>query len=217
MHAAAKNIKRLRQREKLTQEQVAERLHVTRQAVSSWETGKTQPDIETLAALAAVLGTDANELIYGPAAGSYPRFQRRYVVLAVVCGLVLAAAVALDMTLRPALKMRQMETYDIMPLLHYSFLIPALQYLAAGMLGPAAVSLWGDIRVRSRRVRRVCLVLGILALGVYLVWPSLWFTDFSSPRWLRLWFATLSSNGYETLRYGPMFLSGLFFYLGLNR
>ena len=52
MNAVGKNLKQLRQREKLTQDALAERLHVTRQAVSSWETGKTQPDIETLTTLA---------------------------------------------------------------------------------------------------------------------------------------------------------------------
>lgn len=41
MNAVGKNLKQLRQREKLTQDALAERLHVTRQAVSSWETGKT--------------------------------------------------------------------------------------------------------------------------------------------------------------------------------
>ena len=35
----------------LTQEALAEKLHVTRQAVSSWENGKTQPDLEMLALL----------------------------------------------------------------------------------------------------------------------------------------------------------------------
>ena len=38
MNAVGKNLKQLRQREKLTQDALAERLHVTRQAVSSWET-----------------------------------------------------------------------------------------------------------------------------------------------------------------------------------
>ncbi len=66
MNAVGKNLKQLRQREKLTQDALAERLHVTRQAVSSWETGKTQPDIETLTALAEALGADVRELIYGP-------------------------------------------------------------------------------------------------------------------------------------------------------
>ena len=43
----SKNIKRLRQQAGLTQEQMAEKLFVTRQTVSLWENSKTQPDIQT--------------------------------------------------------------------------------------------------------------------------------------------------------------------------
>ena len=77
-----RNLKRLRQRAGLTQDALGERLHVTRQAVSAWETGKNQPDAETLAALAEALGADVRELIYGPGAAGegYARFRRRYVV-----------------------------------------------------------------------------------------------------------------------------------------
>ena len=42
MNAIDKNIRNLRKERKLSQEQLAERLHVTRQAVSSWETGVSQ-------------------------------------------------------------------------------------------------------------------------------------------------------------------------------
>lgn len=42
MNAIDKNIRKLRKERKLSQEQLAERLHVTRQAVSSWETGVSQ-------------------------------------------------------------------------------------------------------------------------------------------------------------------------------
>ena len=61
----SKNIKRLRSAKKLTQEQLAETLNVTRQTVSSWENDRTQPDIGMLAALAAALDTDIEDLIYG--------------------------------------------------------------------------------------------------------------------------------------------------------
>ncbi len=65
MASIAKNIKRLRGERKLTQEQLAEALCVTRQTVSSWENNRTQPDIDMLTALSAALGADIEELIYG--------------------------------------------------------------------------------------------------------------------------------------------------------
>lgn len=56
---------RFREAKGLTQEQLAERLCVTRQAVSNWENEKTQPDIDTLHNIAQVLEVSVEELIYG--------------------------------------------------------------------------------------------------------------------------------------------------------
>ena len=58
-------IKRLRLEKNINQEQPAEQLHVTRQAVSNWETGKTQPDIETLTKIAEYFDVSVEYLIYG--------------------------------------------------------------------------------------------------------------------------------------------------------
>ena len=52
------NLKRLRKAKNITQDTVAQALHVTRQTVSGWETGRTQPDLDTLSALARVLEAD---------------------------------------------------------------------------------------------------------------------------------------------------------------
>lgn len=43
MASVGKHIKRLRTERRMTQEELAEQLHVTRQAVSAWETGKSLP------------------------------------------------------------------------------------------------------------------------------------------------------------------------------
>ena len=64
MNDIGKNIKRFRSDKDITQEQLAERLHVTRQAVSNWENGKTQPDVQTLSALAECFEITVEELIY---------------------------------------------------------------------------------------------------------------------------------------------------------
>jgi len=60
-----KNIKKLREKKGLTQLDLAERLNVTRQAISNWETEKTQPDIDTLQKIAQVFEVSVEEVIYG--------------------------------------------------------------------------------------------------------------------------------------------------------
>ena len=58
-----KNIKNFREQKNITQEELAEKLSVTRQAVSNWETGKTQPDIDTLHKISDILEISIEELI----------------------------------------------------------------------------------------------------------------------------------------------------------
>lgn len=60
-----KNIKKFREQKGLTQDALAEKLNVTRQALSNWERGKTQPDIETLQKISEILEVSVEELIYG--------------------------------------------------------------------------------------------------------------------------------------------------------
>ena len=49
-------LRNLREKNKLTQEQLAQRIHVTRQAISRWETGMTQPGPELLKVLSREFG-----------------------------------------------------------------------------------------------------------------------------------------------------------------
>ena len=59
-------LKHLREKHHLTQEQLAERLQVTRQAVSRWETGETQPNTDTLKLLSQVFDVSINTLLGSP-------------------------------------------------------------------------------------------------------------------------------------------------------
>jgi len=58
-----KNIRRFRKSLGLTQSQLAERLGVTSQAVSKWETAHSSPDISLLPALAELFCVTIDELI----------------------------------------------------------------------------------------------------------------------------------------------------------
>ena len=59
-------LRRLREREGLTQDEMAQRLHLTRQAVSRWETGDTQPGIETLKLISKEFSVSVNTLLGSP-------------------------------------------------------------------------------------------------------------------------------------------------------
>ena len=59
-------LKNLREKQGLTQEQLAERLLVTRQAVSRWETGETQPNTDTLKLLSREFDVSINTLLGSP-------------------------------------------------------------------------------------------------------------------------------------------------------
>lgn len=65
MTKISKNIKVLRQERNITQEQLAEMLHISRQAVSSWENDRTQPDVDMLEKLSEIFGVSIEEIIYG--------------------------------------------------------------------------------------------------------------------------------------------------------
>ena len=58
-------IRRLRERKQMTQEELAERIHVSGKAVSKWETGRGYPDISLLGPLAEALGISVIELLSG--------------------------------------------------------------------------------------------------------------------------------------------------------
>lgn len=59
-------LKNLREKNKLTQEEMAQKVNVTRQAVSRWETGETQPNPEMLKVLSKEFDVSINTLLGSP-------------------------------------------------------------------------------------------------------------------------------------------------------
>lgn len=65
MAKIGRNIREQRMKKGLSQEELAEKLYVTRQTISNYETGKSNPDVEMLARIAEELDIDIQLLIYG--------------------------------------------------------------------------------------------------------------------------------------------------------
>ena len=177
MNDVAENIRKYRAQRGLTQDGLAEKLHVTRQAVSNWETGKNQPDLDMLEALAKALEIDVSALFGGKGEEeAYPRFQRRVVLHVAILGLFTLLLLADGLFLAPYLLELQSRTYNILPRLLNSFVVMPLLRAAAGMLLPAVVSLW--VRVRAEGKLRLTLLIAFAVLllpallaALGLVWP----------------------------------------------
>src|SRR5512142_2418560 len=66
---------KLRREKDWTQLELADKLHVTHQAVSRWETGDSYPDVGTLAHIAQLFGVRVDDLLNGERAAE-PSAQR---------------------------------------------------------------------------------------------------------------------------------------------
>ena len=58
-----KQIRQIRKDAKLTQEQMAAKLNVSRQAVSNWENNKNLPDLEMIITICRVFGLSLDQLM----------------------------------------------------------------------------------------------------------------------------------------------------------
>ena len=98
MRDIGKNIRDLRQQSHLTQDELAERLFVTRQTISNYENGRTRPDVDQILRLAEVFGADANAVLYGPPVPP----SRKSAVIRTVVGVCLSALLwAVSSALQP--------------------------------------------------------------------------------------------------------------------
>lgn len=171
MRDIAKNIRSLRTAKKMTQDELAEKLYVTRQTVSNYETGKSRPDVEMLARMAEVLETDVNALIYGPQSDvGYQELRR------LIAGAVLTVVTLLAFTiLAPIALEYRNRTYSSGFTIILQLWVRPMIFLFAGwtlaqLLGMALKKK----PLNSTRSRRICTVL--IALAAVWMLLSLWYS-----------------------------------------
>ena len=66
-----KRISELRKRQGMTQEQLAQHLGTTRQAISKWESDKSEPDVATLVRLGTLFNVSMDYLLLGKESTGY--------------------------------------------------------------------------------------------------------------------------------------------------
>lgn len=218
MYSFAKNLRRIRKVNLLTQDELAQKINVTRQAVSNWERGCSEPDIQTLIALAEVLQVDANELIFGRKAEQSPKLHREYLPLCIISGCVVGCILILQLTLYPYLlnlKNTQFLTY----VFTYQKVVPPLGYFASGVLVYAIVSLFFEINVKYRALLLLAILFTLPALLV-MVEEVLWKILRTCPQPISF-FLTMSATKNPALSvvfYKLLpFFSGILYFLSIGK
>lgn len=164
--AIAKRVRKLRLSKGMTQDDLAEKCHVTRQAVSNWEMGKTSISVEYLMVLAELFDVPIDEIIYGKKQNEAQQIRRKYIVTSIVCGVVLLVGLVLDITLRPILIQIINKINDGIFYFLYVYVMDVVAATAAGALIPSLISIRKDIRLYGGR-RRLATVLSIFCIAVW--------------------------------------------------
>lgn len=167
MAEVSKNLKKIRIASGMTQQELADRLHVTRQAVSSWETGKNHPDLEMLERIAQILEVELEELIYGKKKEVRQRNRKKLVIRASAFCVVCIALLILNLWLGPLFAEFSRTSYEIMPSMILITVLRPAMYVSAAAAGMSVFSVFYDIRISGKRPRWILGVIGIVIILIF--------------------------------------------------
>lgn len=155
----SKNIKKLRTAANITQQDLADRLNVTRQAVSSWENGKNQPDIQMLELLAKEFGVSLEEIIYGT---QQQRNKKKLIKRAVVWGIVFVAGMIVFSILEPIIEHWTVTHYRVLPQYVLICVFRPFFYIVAGVFACTMIAVFFPIHLKDKKWRPFLIALGLI-------------------------------------------------------
>ena len=192
MRDIGKNIRDLRQARNMTQDDLAERLFVTRQTVSNYETGRTKPDVDMLVRIAEVLEIDINALLYGLPQPPERKREIRKLVLAVCLVLIL---LPLYYWAGGLADWYQSTRYIAWPRLLLGIFVAPIPFLLLGWAVMQAIGTFTKLSpVENKFIRRIIGGFGIFYLVVMIPYVAQIITDLRLPIfWGRMVFALLGA------------------------
>ncbi len=174
MRDIGKNIRYARIRKKMTQDELAEKLFVTRQTVSNYENGKSRPDIEILISVSKILEVELEELLYG--GEEHPERKRERIKL-VIAACIGVSIFIMILAFSPILHELFKYKYIIWPIWVIDFLIvPALMGLL-GWIVMQAGNVFLNLKKPNFKLKKyvhivlvaVCCIAALLAIAVIII------------------------------------------------
>lgn len=168
-------IQRLREAKGYTQEQLAEKLFVSRQTVSNYERNKSQPSLEMLSRIAEVFDTDVASLLSVP---KDKKAERRILfVQGFFCLFLLAACLFLS----PIAAARKREYWDTRLLYWLSILLNPLLWAAVGYFLLSVIVTAARIHWKKKTWHNVVFAVVIAVAALYLIAMSPFLLSYKIP------------------------------------
>ncbi len=94
-------ISELRKKHKMSQDELASKLNVSRQAVSNWERGESLPEVDKLIAISDLYSVSMDYLTKGETAkkGGYPNQKKKFLTQQQVMAIIVILTMALCLSL----------------------------------------------------------------------------------------------------------------------
>lgn len=208
MRDIGKNIKQLRQIKNMTQDELAEKLFVTRQTVSNYEIGRTRPDIEMLTKMAEVLNVDVHDILYGIPESGNKRKEIIKTCIAVTAAAILFAGISCLQKI--AEQMASME-YDI-TLAFWVRIVPyPVFWFVAGWTLLQILGTFTKLSPIANPLRKWIRLAIVVCIGIYsiIMLPLLLsggFLDWIPGAWLQVAFLLLGAlHGFNQLKWYLLF------------
>lgn len=174
MNDVGKHIRALRKERSFSQEVLAENLHMTRQAVSQWETGHTQPDLDTLKNIGQFFDVDLLTVIYGKK--QRPNLDRRlkkqHIKGLFVFGLLTVITAIVYLYLEPYFKQLSRRNFDFSYVMFLMSVRPII-YISCSLAVLHGASLLWRLQLQSVIAKRILLIVSLFVLCVYYTVPLL--------------------------------------------
>lgn len=207
MANVGKNMKLLRKQKNMTQDELAEQLFVSRQTISNYENGKSNPDIEMLIKIAEILDSDVNILIFGIPVT--PDRKREYQRFGIGLGIFFILGVFL-IIISPMVREWAAHYYDAGPAMAIQLLlIPVLLLMSGWLLMQTATVFFGAKRIEGKGMQRLyyAVIIFLILYAILMVPYCLDSLRFSAIFWHLFRTASDSFSSDQITRFIPDFWS----------
>jgi len=169
MSTVSKNLKKIRVLKGLTQEDIANKLFVTRQTVSNWENGKSQPDLDMLIKIADTFETDITTLIYDV---SVPVPQKREIRKLIIWSVITFIMSIIIYNFHKYANISKEQNFNISPILFLQMYMLPVFWMMVGwilMQGLGALRILKPIKAKYSKVIHITILAVVIAYGIIML------------------------------------------------